>query len=131
MRREDRGRYEVIESMDMVMMTEEKRSDYDVAIVGGGSAGYAAARTAVAGGLRVVMIEGGEEVGGLCILRGCMPTKSMLYAAEMRHLAGKMGRWGIDVGEVGFEFEEVMRRKDAFVAGLAEYRRGQISDGGV
>jgi pyruvate/2-oxoglutarate dehydrogenase complex dihydrolipoamide dehydrogenase (E3) component len=74
--------------MGMEMKTEEKRCDCDVAIVGGGSAGYAAARTAAAGGLRVVLIEGEEEVGGLCILRGCMPTKSMLYAAEMMHLAG-------------------------------------------
>ncbi len=115
--------------MGMEMKTEEKRCDCDVAIVGGGSAGYAAARTAAAGGLRVVLIEGEEEVGGLCILRGCMPTKSMLYAAEMMHLAGKMGRWGIGVGEVGFEFDEVMKRKDAFVEGLAEYRRGQIADG--
>jgi ribulose 1,5-bisphosphate synthetase/thiazole synthase len=61
--------------------------DYDVAILGGGSGGFAAARTAVAAGLKTVVIEGGREVGGLCILRGCMPSKALLYAAEVRHLA--------------------------------------------
>ena len=61
--------------------------DFDVAVIGGGSGGYAAARTTAAGGLKTVVIEGGKEVGGLCILRGCMPTKAMLYAAEVKHLA--------------------------------------------
>ena len=46
------------------------RYDYDLAIVGGGSAGYAAARTAVREGLKTSVIEGGDKVGGLCILRG-------------------------------------------------------------
>ena len=63
------------------------RFDYDVAILGGGSGGYAAARTASGADLKTIVIEGGEEVGGLCILRGCMPTKALLYAAEVMHLA--------------------------------------------
>jgi len=67
------------------------RFDYDVAIVGGGSAGYAAARTAAAIGRRTVVIEGGAEVGGLCILRGCMPSKALLQAAEVRHLIQRAG----------------------------------------
>src|ERR1035437_2928965 len=64
-----------------------KRFDFDVAILGGGSGGYAAARTAAGTGLKTVVIEGGREVGGLCILRGCKPTKALLYAAEVKHLA--------------------------------------------
>ncbi|NDD82381.1 MAG: FAD-binding protein, partial [Verrucomicrobia bacterium] len=44
---------------------------YDLAVVGAGSAGYAAARTAAGLGLKVAVIEGGQKVGGLCILRGC------------------------------------------------------------
>ena len=61
--------------------------DFDVAIIGGGSGGYAAARTVAGAGLRTVVIEGGKEIGGLCILRGCMPTKALLYATEVKHLA--------------------------------------------
>ena len=88
---------------------------YDVAIIGGGSAGYAAARTSATGGRRTVMIDGGADVGGLCILRGCMPTKSLLYAAEVMHFAGKLQTWGISAGNVGFDFGQVMARKDAFI----------------
>ncbi len=47
--------------------------EFDVDVIGGGSAGYAAARTAAALGAKTVVIESGPKVGGLCILRGCMP----------------------------------------------------------
>ena len=103
--------------------------DYDVAIIGGGSAGYAAARTSVAAGLRVVVIDGGAEAGGLCILRGCMPTKSLLYAAEAMHFAGKLQTWGILAGNVGFDFGQVMARKNGFIKDLATSRREELSAG--
>lgn len=105
------------------------RYDYDVAILGGGSAGYAAARTAAAAGLRAVVIEGGEEVGGLCILRGCMPTKALLHAAEVLHRTSHAGPWGIRVGNIGFDFAQVMARKDSLIREFAEDRRAQLADG--
>src|SRR5436305_9654719 len=95
--------------------------DYELAIVGGGSAGYAAARTAAQAGLRTVVIEGGEKVGGLCILRGCMPTKALLFAAEVLHLSQHAGAWGIRTGHVGFDFKKVMARKDALIQEFAEH----------
>jgi pyruvate/2-oxoglutarate dehydrogenase complex dihydrolipoamide dehydrogenase (E3) component len=103
--------------------------DYDVAIIGAGSAGYAAARTSTAAGLRTVVIDGGAEVGGLCILRGCMPTKSLLYAAEAMHFAGKLDTWGILAGNVGFDFGQVMARKNAFIEDLATIRRKELTAG--
>ena len=103
--------------------------DYDVAILGGGSAGYAAARTAAASGLRTVVIEGAEAVGGLCILRGCMPTKALLYAAEVMHLASHAQPWGIHAERVSFDFTQVMARKDALIQEFADYRRGQLAGG--
>jgi pyruvate/2-oxoglutarate dehydrogenase complex dihydrolipoamide dehydrogenase (E3) component len=106
-----------------------QRSDYNVAILGGGSAGYAAARTAAGAGLKTAIIEGGEEVGGLCILRGCMPTKALLYAAEVMHLAGHAGPWGIRAGKVGFDFKKVMARKNALIRDFADYRRQQLAGG--
>jgi len=62
-------------------------------------------------GLKTVVIEGGREVGGLCILRGCMPTKAMLYAAEVKHLAEHAETWGVRAGKVSFDFTKVMARK--------------------
>lgn len=102
--------------------------DFDVAIVGGGSGGYAAARTAAAAGLSVAVIEGGEEVGGLCILRGCMPTKALLYAAHVMHLASHPEPWGIR-SEVTFDFAKVMARKDAMVKDFADCRAQQLLNG--
>jgi pyruvate/2-oxoglutarate dehydrogenase complex dihydrolipoamide dehydrogenase (E3) component len=101
--------------------------EYDVAIVGGGSAGYAAARTSAAAGQRTVVIDGGVEVGGLCILRGCMPTKSLLYAAEAMHLASKLKIWGIRAETISFDFEDVMARKNLFIEDLAKSRRKELT----
>jgi pyruvate/2-oxoglutarate dehydrogenase complex dihydrolipoamide dehydrogenase (E3) component len=103
--------------------------DYDVAIIGGGSGGYAAARTAVAAGLRAAVIEGGKEVGGLCILRGCMPTKALLYAAEVRHLAQYGGLWGMKPGDVPFDWGAVMARKDGLIREFADDRVQQLNSG--
>ena len=57
-------------------------NEYDFTVIGGGSAGYAAASLAAGAGLRVAVVEGGREVGGLCILRGCMPSKTLLATAN-------------------------------------------------
>jgi dihydrolipoamide dehydrogenase len=104
-----------------------KRFDFDVAVIGGGSGGYAAARTAAGAGLKTVVIEGGKEVGGLCILRGCMPTKALLYAAEVMHLASHPEPWGIRAGNVGFDFKKVMARKNALIREFADYRVQQLN----
>ena len=104
--------------------------DFDVAVIGGGSAGYATARTTAAAGKRTVIIEAGGELGGLCILRGCMPTKALLHAADVRFQARRSKLWGLEPGEVGFDLcGEVMRRKAAMVEEFASYRRGQLQDG--
>ncbi len=103
--------------------------DFDVVVIGGGSGGYAAARTTSAAGLKTVVIEGGEEVGGLCILRGCMPTKAMLYAAEVRHLSQKGETWGINPGGTGFDFTKLMARKNALINDFASYRQKQLTNG--
>ena len=103
--------------------------DFDVAVIGGGSAGYAAARTTAAAGKRTVIIEAGGELGGLCILRGCMPTKALLHAADVRFQARRSKLWGLEPGEIGFDYASVMRRKAAMVEEFAGYRRGQLRDG--
>jgi pyruvate/2-oxoglutarate dehydrogenase complex dihydrolipoamide dehydrogenase (E3) component len=102
--------------------------DFDVAVIGGGSGGYAAARTTAAAGQKTVVLEGGKEVGGLCILRGCMPTKALLYAAEVMHLASHPQAWGIR-SEVNFDFAKVMARKDAMIKDFADCRAQQLNSG--
>ena len=106
-----------------------KRFDFNVAVIGGGSGGYAAARTAAGAGLKTVVIEGGQEVGGLCILRGCMPTKAMLYAAEVKHLAEHAATWGVHAGKVSFDFGKVMARKNVMIKDFADFRVQQLNAG--
>jgi len=111
------------------MNSGKRPFNFDLAVIGGGSGGYAAARTAAAEGLKTVVIEGGEEVGGLCILRGCMPTKALLYAAEVMHLASHPQTWGIDARNVSFDFARVMARKNTLVREFADYRHEQLRNG--
>ncbi|HEY1489459.1 MAG TPA: FAD-dependent oxidoreductase, partial [Verrucomicrobiae bacterium] len=106
-----------------------KRFDYGVAVIGGGSGGYAAARTSAGAGLKTVVIEGGKEVGGLCILRGCMPTKALLYAAEVKNQAEHAETWGVRAGKVSFDFAKVMARKNLMVKDFADCRGQQLNAG--
>ena len=121
--------FTILNSLFSAMLRRQESSLYDVAVVGGGSAGYAAARTAAAAGLRTVVIEGGAEVGGLCILRGCMPSKALLYAAEALHLARQGKTWGLRIPKAGFDFARVMARKRAMVEDFAAFRRQQLNEG--
>jgi dihydrolipoamide dehydrogenase len=107
----------------------KQRFDFEVAVIGGGSGGYAAARTAASAGLKTVVIEGGREVGGLCILRGCMPTKALLYAAEVKHLAEHAATWGVRTGNVSFDFAKVMARKKWMIKDFADFRVQQLNAG--
>jgi len=106
-----------------------QKFNFDVAVIGGGSGGYAAARTAAGAGLKTVVVEGGEQVGGLCILRGCMPTKALLYAAEVKHLAEHAETWGVRAGKVSFDLAKVMARKNAQIKDFAGFRAQQLNAG--
>ena len=97
--------------------------------MGGGSAGYAAARTAAAAGLKTIVVEGGSALGGLCILRGCMPSKALLYAGEILHLARSAKTWGLRIPKASFDFGAVMARKKAMVEEFARYRRQELNSG--
>ncbi|MEQ1843897.1 MAG: FAD-dependent oxidoreductase, partial [Verrucomicrobiales bacterium] len=103
--------------------------EYDVAVIGGGSGGYAAARTTASGGLKTVVVDGGAELGGLCILRGCMPTKALLQATDVLHQAQRASLWGVKTSEVSFDFEAIMQRKDSLIENFASYRQTQLTQG--
>ncbi|MEI8342133.1 MAG: FAD-dependent oxidoreductase, partial [Verrucomicrobiota bacterium] len=102
---------------------------YDFAVIGGGSAGYAAASTAAGLGLKTVVIEGGREVGGLCILRGCMPSKTLIESADrfltLRHAA----EFGLHAENISFDASAIFARKERLVGEFADYRRGQLESG--
>ena len=99
---------------------------YDFVVIGGGSAGYAAARTAVSLGLKTVLIEGGREVGGLCILRGCMPSKTMIESANRFVTLRRAREFGLRAENIRVVPAEVQARKRRLVGEFAGYRRGQL-----
>jgi dihydrolipoamide dehydrogenase len=102
---------------------------YDLAVIGGGSAGYAAARTAAAEGAKVAVIEGGKEVGGLCILRGCMPTKALLESAHRMHEIERAGEFGLKGSKPTANWAKIIERKNVLIEDFADFRRHQLVKG--
>ncbi|MEE8538067.1 MAG: FAD-dependent oxidoreductase, partial [Acidobacteriota bacterium] len=102
---------------------------YDVLVLGGGTAGSAAAEAAHQAGARVAMFNDGE-LGGLCILRGCMPTKTLLHAAHLVHHAGHSSTDGIRVLGSETDFPAVMANKDAKVERFKRAKIAGIERGG-
>ena len=90
---------------------------YDLAIIGGGPAGYVAAEKAGAAGLAVVLFEK-RELGGVCLNEGCIPTKTLLYSAKMYDHATGGKKYGITAGEVSYEFKKISDRKTKVVRKL-------------
>ena len=103
--------------------------NYDFVVIGGGSAGYAAARSAVGLGLNTAVIDGAEELGGLCILRGCMPSKTLLASAARAVSVRRAAEFGLRAGTLEVKGDEILARKQRLIADFAEYRRQQLHDG--
>lgn len=102
---------------------------HDFAVIGGGSAGFNAARVAVAAGLRVAVIDGARELGGLCILRGCMPSKTLLYMAEVLHLAQKGRTFGLKIPSARADMKVMHARKRRLIAEFVDYRLQALQAG--
>ena len=84
-------------------------TDYDLAIIGAGSAGLTAARFAARLGKRVVLIEA-YRVGGDCTWTGCVPSKTLLHAARVAHTIRNGAKYGVQAGEPHVDFPAVMSR---------------------
>jgi len=104
-------------------------SNFDFLIIGGGSAGYAAARTAAALGLKTCVVDGAEELGGLCILRGCMPSKTLLESASRYSTLRRAKEFGLRAQALEVRGPEILARKRKLIGGFADYRRQQLMEG--
>jgi len=82
--------------------------EFDLIVIGGGSAGLKAARTAARQGRRVALAEE-RELGGECFWAGCVPTKAMVRAAQVWHLVRNASRFGMDVDIRKSDFRDAMR----------------------
>ncbi|MBT3921860.1 MAG: dihydrolipoyl dehydrogenase [Nitrospina sp.] len=101
--------------------------DFDVAVIGGGSAGYSAASTAQSLGARVAIIDPGP-LGGLCILKGCMPTKTILRTSDIMALMRRAEEFGIRPVDPQASLPAINDRKNKLIQEFTDYRIQQLKD---
>ena len=100
---------------------------YDVAIIGGGPGGYAAALYAHNFGLSVALVEK-DLVGGTCLHRGCIPAKSWLQTAEVFTEVGRAGDFGVDTSEPSLDWGRALERKNSVVDQLHKGLTGLLKN---
>jgi pyruvate/2-oxoglutarate dehydrogenase complex dihydrolipoamide dehydrogenase (E3) component len=100
---------------------------FDFLVVGGGSAGFNAARTARQLGLSTAIIDGASRLGGLCILRGCMPSKTLFHMTEVLHLARHGRDFGLRIPKAEPDVKAMQARKRRIIDEFARYREEQLA----
>jgi dihydrolipoamide dehydrogenase len=87
-----------------------------IAIVGGGPGGYVAAFRAADLGLEVTLVDLDENPGGVCLYRGCIPSKALLHVAKLLNEAKQASEWGVTFGEPVIDLDRLRAFKDSVVA---------------
>ena len=90
---------------------------YQIAIIGGGPAGYTAAEKAGRAGMSVVLFEK-KSLGGVCLNEGCIPTKTLLYSAKIYDNAKLSSKYGVSTSDVSFDLSKIVSRKQKVVRKL-------------
>lgn len=85
---------------------------YDVVVVGGGPGGYECAIRLSQDGLKTALVEE-KELGGTCLNRGCIPTKTLLHSADVYYEAKNGGAFGVTASDVTFDYAKIIERKNA------------------
>ncbi|HEV2176144.1 MAG TPA: dihydrolipoyl dehydrogenase [Terriglobia bacterium] len=96
----------------------EKPNSTQLAVVGGGPGGYAAAFLAADLGLKVALIDNELNPGGVCLYRGCIPSKALLHAARVLTEAREAANWGIQFAEPKIDLGKLRAWKDSVVQKL-------------
>ncbi|MDD5440170.1 MAG: dihydrolipoyl dehydrogenase [Candidatus Omnitrophica bacterium] len=91
--------------------------NYDIAIIGAGPGGYVAALYAAQSGMRVCLIEK-DALGGVCLNRGCIPTKTMIKSGRVFASVKEAGLYGVKTGEPLIDFASVRKRAEDVVGKL-------------
>lgn len=97
-------------------MADSATTEFDILILGGGSAGYSAALRAVQLGFTVGLVEK-SNLGGTCLHTGCIPTKAYLHAAELASEAREASKYGVNTTLDSIDMAKVRSYKDGIVAG--------------
>lgn len=100
-------------------------AEYDLAIIGSGAAGFGAAIKARDQGARVIMIERGT-IGGTCVNIGCVPSKTLLQAAETYHTAGHHPFQGVETHAGGVDLAQAVAQKNDLVSYLRQAKYSNL-----
>ena len=90
-----------------------------VAVIGGGPGGYVAAFRAADLGLQVTLIDPEERPGGVCLYRGCIPSKALLHVARLLSEAREAEEWGVSFGEPRIDLDKLRAHRDRVVAHMS------------
>jgi dihydrolipoamide dehydrogenase len=104
--------------------------NYDLVVLGAGPGGYVAAIRAAQLGMKVAVVEK-EKVGGICLHKGCIPSKTLLRSAELYHQMKEGESYGIQVGEVKLDLSLVQKRKNRIVDTLHKGVQTLLKKNGV
>lgn len=104
--------------------------NFDIAIIGGGPAGYTAAERAGANGLKTVLFEK-KAIGGVCLNEGCIPTKTLLYSAKILDSVKAASKYGVSAESPSFDLSKIMSRKDKTVKMLTGGVKMTVNSYGV
>jgi dihydrolipoamide dehydrogenase len=94
-------------------------AEKELIVLGAGPGGYAAAFLAADKGMKVTLIDAGEKPGGVCLHRGCIPSKALLHAAKIITEAEEATDWGLKFNKPEIDISKLRARKDKVIAGLA------------
>lgn len=98
------------------MVTDSEGTD--LLVIGAGPGGYAAAFHAADLGMKVALVDPEEHPGGVCLYRGCIPSKALLHVASFLHEAERCSEWGISLGEVAVDVHKLQRWRHSVVDNL-------------
>jgi dihydrolipoamide dehydrogenase len=98
---------------------------FDLIVIGGGTGGYTAAIKASQSGLKTALIER-DKVGGVCLHRGCIPTKALLESAEVLALIDRSSAFGIETTGVNLDYSQLLKRQAHIVGTLHKNLRSAI-----
>ena len=92
----------------------------DLVVLGGGPGGYAAAFRAADLGIQTALVEARSQLGGVCLMEGCIPSKALLHATQSLPLIASMAEWGLRCGEPQIDLDTLRGRGDECVSKLAK-----------
>jgi len=104
--------------------------DYDLIALGAGSGGLSVVERAASYGQKCAVVEHGK-MGGTCVNVGCVPKKIMWFGANLAHMLDDAKSYGFDVKNLGFDWAQLVEKREAYITGINDWYHGYLKDLGI